>query len=505
MQVSVTNTGGHTGKEVVQVYISCPASGQHKEFQQLAGFAKTRALAPGEKQQLEVAINLKYLANFREEDASYALDLGDYIVRLGNSSRNTHAVAVMQLEQQVLISTHTNICRQQRHFEDLVSAARVETDGRSDLPTYRIDFQAFEVRNYRSETEKCAHESRVDAMAAGLSRRELLDLVVGEDFMSMMFGKTYFHAPGAVGNTTSNLTDKGLINATLADGPAGLRLERRAALVKKNKLKSVDSQLELLEFMPKVLKRIIYADPEKHELMHQYTTAFPIALSLAQTWNTELIHQVGEAIGKEMHEYGIVFWLGPGMNLHRNPLCGRNYEYFSEDPLLSGKMAAAITRGCQSIGGVYATLKHFVANNQETNRNLSSSNMSERTLREIYLRGFEIAVRESNPGAIMSAYNKVNGVYTPNSHDLNTKVLRHEWGFSGVVMTDWFSTGKGYADNSECMTAGNDLIMPGGNYYKKQLLHGLKSGVITDEDLLRCARNIIKAILNSQLASEYPP
>jgi len=261
--------------------------------------------------------------------------------------------------------------------------------------------------------------------------------------------------------------------------------------------------IEFMKFIPGIVKKFIFGNREKNNLVFQFTTAFPVEVALAQSWNTELLEEIGEAIGKEMAEYGVTYWLAPGLNIHRNPLCGRNFEYFSEDPFLSGKMGAAITRGVQSIEGTYATIKHFVANNQEDNRSKVSSNVNERALREIYLRGFEIAVKEGGVKGVMTSYNRVNGTYTANSHDLCTKVLRNEWGFDGVVMTDWFATGKGLASNGLCMKAGNDLIMPGGRYYKKEILADLKKGIVNEEDIRRCAANVLRSIVNSKLGREY--
>jgi beta-glucosidase len=204
-----------------------------------------------------------------------------------------------------------------------------------------------------------------------------------------------------------------------------------------------------------------------------------------------------------MKEYGCTFWLAPALNIHRNPLCGRNFEYYSEDPFLSGKMAAAITKGVQYEDGYYVAIKHFACNNQEDNRKKVSSNLSERALREIYLKGFEIAVREGGAKGVMTSYNKVNGVYAPNNYDLCMKVLRNEWGFDGVVMTDWLSTGKGCGDTAACMAAGNDLIMPGGDSYKKEMLNALKKGTLKEEDLKWCCANVLNAIFGSALQKEY--
>ena len=261
--------------------------------------------------------------------------------------------------------------------------------------------------------------------------------------------------------------------------------------------------MSVFESFPGFIKKFMTGDPEKNQVLYQYTTAFPVANALAQTWNKALMYEIGNAIFREMKEYGCTYWLAPAINIHRNPLCGRNFEYFSEDPRLTGTMAAAITKGIQQEEGFYVTVKHYACNNQEDNRNFVSSNLSERVLREIYLRAFEYTVRDGGAKSVMTSYNKVNGVYTPNSHDLCTKLLRNEWGFNGVVMTDWHSTNKGQANNAICMKVGNDLIMPGGSVFKKEILSGLKSGLITEDDLKRCCANVLLSIFNSATQREY--
>ena len=274
-------------------------------------------------------------------------------------------------------------------------------------------------------------------------------------------------------------------------------------MLKNGKLKAVDPAFSFLNALPGFVKKGMLANPDKEKVLYQYTTAFPVACALAQTWNTDLLYKVGKAIHDEMKEYGCTYWLAPAMNIHRNPLCGRNFEYYSEDPFLTGAVAAAIIKGVQCEDGYYVTIKHFACNNQEDNRKAVSSNLSERTLREIYLRGFEIAVREGKAKAVMTSYNKLNDVYTPNSYDLCTKALRNEWGFDGVVMTDWFSTSKGSGDTALCMKAGNDLIMPGGKGFQKEILKGIETGVITEEELKRCCGNVIKLVLESNIQKEY--
>ena len=237
------------------------------------------------------------------------------------------------------------------------------------------------------------------------------------------------------------------------------------------------------------MKKAMLGNPDKGQVLYQYATAFPVGTAQAQTWNLDLVQRIGEAIGAEMEEFGVTFWLAPGMNIQRNPLCGRNFEYYSEDPLLTGKVAAAVAKGVQKHEGCYAAIKHYAANNQEDNRNKSDSRVNERALREIYLKGFRIAVEEGGAKSVMTSYNKLNGVYAPNSYDLCTNLLRCEWGFEGVVMTDWFSTGKGLADNGAAIKAGNDLIMPGGRRCIKMLRKALKEGALTEDELrLSCAR-----------------
>ena len=233
-----------------------------------------------------------------------------------------------------------------------------------------------------------------------------------------------------------------------------------------------------------------------------YATAFPIGSCLASTWNTELVGQVGEAIGNETKEYRCDVILGPGMNLHRNPLCGRNFEYYSEDPLLTGKIAAAYIQGVQSQGaGVSA--KHFAVNSQETDRTAVDERVSQRAARELYLRGFEIAVRESNPWTIMASYNQVNGQYSMGNHDLLTKILRDEWGYKGIVMTDWIGIREGLTTISE-VHAGNDLMEPGQPAQVNEIIKGVKEGMLDIKDVDRNVRHMLEYIVKTPSFLKYP-
>ena len=501
VKATVTNTGTYfTGKEVAQLYVSAPNGALHKEYQSLAAFAKSDTLAPGQRQELTLSFDLGCIASYREADGAYVLEAGDYILRLGNSSRHTVPVGVLTLDREVIVSCHANICPVEKSFEELKASAFPAEKLADGLPHMIIDTNAFETVVYTYEKPSVCVDERVQNMLAGLSLKDMVDIVVG---IGMFGGEARFNLPGSVGNTTSKFWDRGLANVALCDGPAGLRIQKRSAVDKHGKVKPIDMAMSIFEAFPDVVKKIMTGDPDKDTVIYQYTTAFPVATALAQSWNTALMEEIGDALYREMKEYGCTYWLAPAINIHRNPLCGRNFEYFSEDPRLTGLMAAAMTRGVQQEEGYYVTVKHYACNNQEDNRNKVSSNVSERTLREIYLRAFELTVREGGAKAVMTSYNMVNGVYSPNSHDLCTKVLRNEWGFDGVVMTDWFSTNRGQANNAIAMQAGNDLIMPGGGSFKKEILAGVKSGLICEEDVRRCCGNVVKLILNSATQREY--
>ncbi len=496
----VTNVGDtYSGKEIVQVYVSAPAGKLDKEYQSLVAFAKTKNLTAGESEGIELSFDMAEIGSYDEERASYILEKGEYILRLGNSSRKTQAVAVITLEEEIVLSKHCNVCPVVGAIEELKSSPRIEEYG-MEIPRLAISPEVFETITYEYKTPEVYSDPKVDAFMKGLTTKEMVDIVVG---IGMFGGETKFNMPGSVGNTTSKFWDRGLANVTLCDGPAGLRITKRSVVTKSGAVKAVDLPMSVFEMFPDFVQKLMTGNPDKNTVIYQYTTAFPVTAALAQSWNVELLQEVGKAIYEEMKEYGCTFWLAPAVNIHRNPLCGRNFEYVSEDPFLTGEVAAALTLGVQQEEGYYVTVKHFACNNMEDNRNRVSSNLSERALREIYLRGFEKAVRKGHAKGIMTSYNRVNSVYTPNSYDLCTKVLRNEWGFDGVVMTDWFSTNKELGNNALAMKAGNDLIMPGGNYYKKEILAGLKKGMISITDIRRCCANVVRAIFDSATQKEY--
>ena len=504
LPVKVTNTGDtYTGKEVIQLYVSCPQAEQAKEYQKLAAFAKTGALKPGESEVVSLTFDMRDLASYREDDAAFVLEKGDYILRCGNSSRDTSFAAVIVLDEDAVTERCTNICPGTDTVQEITPPLTSDTGEEQDADLERILIKAEDIRTeqHHYSVPETYSSPETDAILNVLTDGELCDVVSGAGATGG--GPKFFDAPGSAGYTTGKLLDKGLPNVCLADGPAGLRLQRTSAVSRSGRLKGVEPMISFMNYFPGIMKSVMLGNPEKRPCVYQFATSFPTGLALAQSWNTDLVEQTGRAVGKEMERYGVTYWLAPGMNIHRNPLCGRNFEYYSEDPYLSGRMAAAMSRGVQSRRGCYVTIKHFCCNNQEDNRNRMSSNVNERALREIYLRGFQIALREGGAKAVMSSYNKVNGVYTNNSYDLLTKVLRNEWGFDGLVMTDWFATGKGLGSHSAAIEAGNDLIMPGGNGVSRELRRELRAGQLDRAALIRCAANVVRGITGSRIYQAY--
>lgn len=495
----VTNVGSHySGKDVVQLYISCPNGTLSKEYQTLAAFGKTNVLAPGQQQMLRLPFDLQRLSSFSEAESAFLLEKGKYIVRVGEHSRSTKIAGVLSLTETVVVSRHKHICPQNLRIQELCGPERTEEMIPTDVPICTIDPHAFQTETFTYGEPSEQYSETVNSLLTGLTDDEKVKLLIG-------CGRgVYTNAIGSAGYTTGELLSKGIPNVCLADGPAGLRLQRVTTLMKNGLPRPGEmDQLGMLNYLPKILRKAMVGNVKKDLTLYQFTTAFPVETSLAQSWNTALAEEVGRAVSDEMSEYGVTYWLAPALNIHRNPLCGRNYEYFSEDPFLSGMFAAAVTRGVQSTPGNYVTLKHFCCNNQEENRNHTSANVSERTLREIYLRGFEYAVKESHPGAVMSPYNKLNGVYVNNSFTILTDVLRNEWGFDGIVMTDWNATGKGVGSHVIAIQSGNDLIMPGSKEAYNEIRNAVKSGQINADDLNRSAARVLEGVVNSQIYMEF--
>ena len=311
-------------------------------------------------------------------------------------------------------------------------------------------------------------KGNIDEIIKAMTLEEKVSLIVGRHDSYTPTGETMIGSqekivPGAAG-TTNDITRLGVTPTVLTDGPAGVRINEK----------------------------------RPNDNATYYATGFPIATAMASTWNTELIYKTTKAMGNETLEYGCDVLLGPGSNIHRHPLCGRNFEYFSEDPFLSGKMAAAYINGVQS-EGVGTSIKHFAANNQETLRMYNDSRVDERTLREIYLKPFEIAIREAKPWTVMSSYNKLNGVYTQYSQRLLTDILRKEWGFGGLVVTDWTGT----RNTPQQIIAGNDLLQPGTDQEVKDLIEGVKDKNISMEAIDQAVRHILEYIIKTPRYKGY--
>ncbi len=560
LQISVINTGSLPGREVIQVYASCPDGRLVKERRRLTAFAKTGLLAPGETQLLELSFSTDQLESYHSGKCTYLLEKGTYQIFYGNASCHLKPAAELLLEEDVITARTKSICplldalpeletTQEAVIREKNTAALSQTsrqipadtspegscskiavpqltltpadipvrviryssvddvpvpDGSAGNPSISIDGSA---GNPSVFDDKCSGyrdgSSLLDEymqLANQLTTEQAAALVCGapSGMGKEIIGSAAVTVPGAAAETTATLLDShGIANIVLADGPAGIRILSRYEV---NPADNSIYQLSRYEGLENRLFQKIFPH-EGADVYYQYTTAIPVGTLLAQTFDEELLAEVGEMIGGELEEFGITFWLAPGMNIHRNPLCGRNFEYYSEDPLISGKMAAALTRGVQSHRGLATTIKHYACNNQEENRRGVSSIVSERALREIYLKGFEIAIKEAAPLGIMTSYNKVNGVHAANSYDLCTMAARDEWGFHGVIMTDWTTTNEGGGSSAaKCIEAGNDLIMPGNPSDIKEIVdavHGEGKQHLDERYLRRCAANVLRVILNS--------
>lgn len=465
IEAEVTNAGDRAGKEVVQVYCGAPQGKLGKPARVLVDYKKTRLLAPGESQKLYFRIPYTALASYDDlgkiRKSAYVLEAGDYWFYLGTSVEQAQPLEKpYHLEQDAVTEQLSSQAGPHGLKKRLLADGSFE-----ELPTQereirfemeRQDFDALEGvpplgripgEMDAAETPEeerillkdvCEGRHSLDALIRQLSDGELAALLGGQPNTGV--ANTY-----GMGNNRKH----GIPNVMTADGPAGLRIAPECGVT---------------------------------------TTAWPCATLLACTWNPELIEAVGRAGAEEVKENNLGIWLTPAMNIHRSPLCGRNFEYYSEDPLVAGRAGAAMVRGIQSVH-IGASVKHFACNNKETNRKDSDSRVSERALREIYLKGFEIVVKEAHPYTIMSSYNKINGVQASENRELLTNILRGEWGFEGIVTTDWWTHGEQYRE----IKAGNDLKMGCG--YPERVLEALERGLITREELELSVRRLLEMIL----------
>lgn len=464
ISVKVTNTGAVAGKEVVQIYVSAPSVKLHKAKKSLVAFKKTSELAPNESETLEFTVKPYDFASFDEDIYSYILEEGEYVFLAGNSVKTENIAGKVTIGYTVLEEL-SQICPVKNPFK-LITGEMTKT-GDLDLKKRILDNLPKEIgfkgdKGYKLEDVKAGKIS-LEEFISQLDNKELEALTRGQGKMDSHYGVV--GNAGAFGGIIPSLQEKGIPPIITTDGPAGIRIRK-------------------------------------------YTSLIPCGTALACTWNTPLIEELTSVMGAELCHHKSDVLLAPGMNIHRNVLCGRNFEYFSEDPLLSGKMAGAYTRGIQS-GGGSACPKHFACNNQEVKRTTNDSRLTQRALREIYLKGFEICVKEASPLNIMTSYNKINGVWSHYNYDLVTTVLRGEWGYEGNVMTDWWMQKSpspefpSIKDNAYRVRSQVDVLMPGGVHHVEKkyksdgtLLKGIDTpSGITRAELERTAKNVLNLAL----------
>lgn len=491
--VRAENTGEFIGKEVIQVYVSSPEGTLDKPYQGLAAFAKTKELLPGEEEELKLSFRLSDVAAYDTAKAAYVLEAGDYRIRVGNSSADTKICGTVRLKEDAIVRRVRNVCGNPG-FTDWKPKKRKVQDVCTDTAVFLMDAKAV-------KTESIVYEKKpeIENRMKKLSDEMLAYINVGafppKGGIRSIIGDAGRSVAGAAGETTGILKEKGVPVLVMADGPAGIRLSRKYYEDEKG-VHALGEPIpeSIAVFLPKPLAWLLNRSSKVKkgaEIREQYATAIPIGTAIAQSWNLEFAKDCGDIVGEEMERFGVQLWLAPALNIHRSICCGRNFEYFSEDPVISGLFAAALTNGVQAHRGCGTTIKHYAANNQETNRYANNSLVSERALREIYLRGFEICVRESQPCAVMTSYNLLNGVHTSECRGLTEDILRSEYGFSGIVMTDWV-VGGGFLtkrtkypapDAGKVAAAGGDLFMPGSKKDYQEVLAALRNGTLSREQL----------------------
>lgn len=468
IQVQITNTGSRDGKEVVQVYFEAPQGRLGKPKRQLIAFAKTRSLRPGESQRLYLSFEIRDMASYDDtgkvQKAAYVLEKGDYFFHVGTSVRDTvrldyvyqvkEDTVTEQLESRLTPSELPRRMLSDGSYEEVPQREGNDPNANEleRMPEDMMEGYVPAVRPrdryqlWREPYKKGAHIFK-EVAEGKLTPEEFLAQLTDEETAQLLGGQPNTGVANTFGY--GNLPEYGVPSVMTADGPAGLRIAPECGVT---------------------------------------TTCWPCSTLLACSWNPEIVEAVGLAGGAEVKENNIAVWLTPAVNIHRSPLCGRNFEYYSEDPYLAGKLASAMVRGIQA-NHIGATVKHFALNNKETNRKNSDSRVSERAAREIYLKAFEIIVREAKPWSIMTSYNIINGHRASENADLLEGILRGEWGFDGCITTDWWTCGEHYKE----VKAGNDIKMGCG--YPERLLEALEKGCLTREEMDACALRVLKLIL----------
>ena len=493
VSIRVTNTGKYVGRAVAQLYLRSPASEPAQPYRQLAAFEKTELLNPGQSAVVQPRFLLRDHSRYLEQEAVYALYAGTYMLYLGQDLSSAVPCAAVRLNRTVSIRSVKKRLSPKAPVHEL--AAQTDTV-LPVVPTIEFPADAMEQQtvSYTEPVPAFVQE------AQALSDAQLYTLVTGctASGLRRTTADCAQSIPGAGGETTSLVP--GVPNIVLADGPAGIRIQQHFV---------IDDQGNLLPDEPlEHLEGGIFAQPQapRADVTHyyQYCTAFPIGTLLAQTWDVELAAEIGKAISEEMRAFGIGVWLAPGMNLHRDPLCGLNFEYYSEDPLLTAKIAGSVVEGVQRCGCTGATVKHFACNNRETRRMASDSIVSERALRELYLRSFELVLRDAKPYAVMSSYNLLNGTHTANNRELCTDIARCEWGYDGLIMSDWGTTNGGNCTADGCIRAGNDLVMPGTPKDIEEIRCALENGTLPRARLCTSAARVLALVRKVSAQDDLP-
>ena len=467
ISAEVSNIGSVAGREVLQLYVCAPQGKLGKAARSLIAFQKTRLLQPGESQTVALAFHVSALASYDDlgkvAKSAYVLEKGKYAFYVGNSVRNAAKIDYVYTVERDTVTEQLSaklVPHNLKHrllsdgsYEELPQLEPIDTnftalpqqpewEKLAATPSYRgvpsIPRGKYDNRNIHRFGEVAEGKLTLDDFIAQLTDEQIVHLLGGQPNVG-------------VANTCGfgNIPEFRIPSAMTADGPAGLRIDAHVGV---------------------------------------NTTAFPCATLLACTWDPEVTYAVGEAGAKEVKENNLAAWLTPAVNIHRSPLCGRNFEYYSEDPFLAGTLAAGMVKGIQS-QHIAPSVKHFALNNKETNRKNSDSRVSERAAREIYLKVFEIVVKTAQPWYIMSSYNIINGCRASENRELLEDILRGEWGFDGIVSSDWWTL----ADQYKEVKAGNDLKMPAG--FPERMALALETGVITREEMEVSVKRILNLIL----------
>ena len=497
--VKVTNTGDMAGKEVVQLYATKPSKEIKNPKKILVNFAKTEEIAPEKSSEVTLHLDLEELSTFMYETSNYSIQKGIYHLSVGNSCI-CDDVASFEIPEEIILKKVKG--------EEVDLPFEMLTHHEGELKPLKDHF-VFDKTTFKEEfIEYRKYLGPRDELVNKLSVEEMINLACGDvkKGIKSLIGESCSSILGGAGETCLKVHSIPY-SLAMCDGPAGIRLCSDLVISNGKKYPlSIDPITEtVLDYLPKFLHRFANNkrnQKRKGEIVHQYATAIPVATALAQSFSTDVVRKAGEIIREEMEVFGVDLWLAPGMNIIRHVLCGRNFEYYSEDPYLTKICAAAVVEEVQKDPHKGVVIKHYACNNQEFNRTQNNSIVSMRALREIYISTFEYVIKHAKPVGIMTSYNLVNGVHASESSFLINDILRCEWGFKGLVMTDWIVTGQSFIKSAKNPTThayknilgGNNLNMPGGRKDLKDLRKAYNKGLITKEDLINNSNIIYDTI-----------